>query len=273
MRKVLRRVIQRLRCSIASLLLLPLHSRPFLRAFLSLWNLFIFHLLDTSKVDTIRKRKPTSRKTASKVVKIAPSEDFPIPLSPMQTRTPSERKLGHKSPKVPVPTLTIDVQSEDTNLVSQKVRKAEINYVIEIASLVNILRMVSMCMKCQQSALDIFEDASTNVTSTSCLLIRCGVCMNSQTLWSVSGQFGQSKDTLSAGEGARAKWNQMEIAVVLVSRMIGIGYEMYHAILDIPAPPSKLKFENIHMDMVSVQGEPKVLQQKLKIRKILIYLQ
>ena len=35
--KVLRRAIQRLRCCIASLLLLPLHSRHFLRAFLSLW--------------------------------------------------------------------------------------------------------------------------------------------------------------------------------------------------------------------------------------------
>ena len=55
--------------------------------------------------------------------------------------------------------------------------------------------------------------------------------------------------------GAPAKWNQMEIAVVLGSRMIGIGYEslkMYHAFLDIPAPPSKPKFEKIHMDMVSV---------------------
>ena len=92
--------------------------------------------------------------------------------------------------------------------------------------------MVSVCMKCQQSALDIFEDASTTVTFASCLLIRCGVCMNSQTLWSVSGQFGESKDTLSAGEGATAKWNQMEIAVVLGSRMIGIGCEslkIYHA--------------------------------------------
>ena len=114
---------------------------------------------------------------------------------------------------------------------SQKVLKAEGNYVIEIASLVRVLRMISVCLKCQESELDIFEDASTRVTSASCLLIRCGACMNSQLLWSVSGQFGQSKDTLSAGEGARAKWNQIEIAVVLGSRMTGIGYEslkMYH---------------------------------------------
>ena len=65
---------------------------------------------------------------------------------------------------------------------------------IEIASLVRVLRMVSVCIKCQQSELDIFDDASTRVPSASCLLIRCGVCMNSQTLWSVSGQFGESKD-------------------------------------------------------------------------------
>ena len=42
--KVLRRAIQRLRCCIASLLLLPLHSRHFLRAFLSLWSLFILQI-------------------------------------------------------------------------------------------------------------------------------------------------------------------------------------------------------------------------------------
>ena len=124
---------------------------------------------------------------------------------------------------------------------SQKYGRREGNYVIEIVSLVRVMKMVSVCMKCQQSALDIFEDASTRVTFASCLLIRCGVCMNSQTLWSVSGQFGQSKDTLSAGEGDPAKLNQMEIAVVLGSRMIGIGYEsskMYHATLDIPAHPA-----------------------------------
>ena len=102
--------------------------------------------------------------------------------------------------------------------------------------------MDSMCKKCQQSAQDIFEDASTRVTSASCPLIRCGVCVcvNYQTLWSVSGQFGQS---------------QMEIAVVLGSRMIGIGYEslkMYHAILDLPAPPNKPKFEKIPRDMIIV---------------------
>ena len=107
-----------------------------------------FSSSDTSKVDTIRKRKPTSRRTTSKVVKIAPSEDFPIPLSSMPTRTPSEWKFGPKRPKVSVPTLTIDVQSEDESIVCQKVRKAEGNYLIEIASLVRVLRMVSVCMKC-----------------------------------------------------------------------------------------------------------------------------
>ena len=50
----------------------------------------------------------------------------------------------------------------------------------------------------------------------------------------ISGKFGQPKDTLSAPLG---NWNQMDVAVLLGSRMIGIGYEnikMYHAILDIP---------------------------------------
>ena len=75
--------------------------------------------------------------------------------------------------------------------------------------------------------------------------------MNSQTLWSVSGQFGQSKDHCQLVR----EWNQMDIAVVFGSRIIGISYEslkMYHAILDIPASPSKPKFEKIHVDMVSV---------------------
>ena len=214
-----------------------------------------FHFTDTSEVDTTRKRKAASRKTTSKVVKTAPSEDFSIPQSSMRSFTPSEKKLGSKSLKVPVPTFTIDVQSEDESIVSQKVRKAEGNYVIEIASLVIALRKVSVCRKCQRSELDIFEDASTRIPSASCLLIRCGYCKTYQTLWSVSGQFGQPKDTLSAGEGVPAKWNQMEIAVVLGSRMVGIGYEslkMYHAILDIPAPPSKPRFDKILMEMISV---------------------
>ena len=167
----------------------------------------------------------------------------------------SEKKLGTKSLKVPVPKLTIDVQSEDESIVSLKVRKAEGNYVIEIASLVRALRMFSACRKCERSELDMFEDASTGVPSASCLLIRCGHCTSYQRLWSVSGQFGGSKDTLSAGEGVPARWNQMEIAAVLGSRMVGIGYEslkMYHAILDIPAPPIKLRFDSIIVGMISV---------------------
>ena len=214
-----------------------------------------FHLSDTSKVDTTRKRKVASRKTTSKVVKTAPSEDFSIPQSSMRTITPSKKKLGTKSLKVSVPKLTIDVQSEDESIVSLKVRKAEGNYVIEMASLVRALRMVSACRKCERSELDMFEDASTRVPSASCLLIRCGYCTSYQTLWSVSGQFEGSKDTLSAGEGVPTRWNQMETAAVLGSRMVGIGYEslkMYHAILDIPAPPIKLRFDSILMDMISV---------------------
>ena len=135
-----------------------------------------FHFTDTSKVDTTRKRKAASRKTTSKVVKTAPSEDFSIPQSYMRSLTASEKKLGTKSIKVPVPTLTIDVQSEDESIVSLKVRKVEGNYVIEIASLVIALRKVSVCRKCQRSELDIFEDASTRVPSASCLLIRCDHC-------------------------------------------------------------------------------------------------
>ena len=214
-----------------------------------------FHFTDTSKVDTTRKRKAASRKTTSKVVKTTPSEDFSIPQSSMHSLTASEKKLGTKSIKVPVPTLTIDVQSEDESIVSLKVRKVEGNYVIEIASLVSALRKISVCRKCERSELDIFEDASTRIPSASCLLIRCDHCQIYQRLWSVSGHFGQPKGTLSAGEGVPAKWNQMEIAVVLGSRMVGIGYEslrMYHAILDIPAPPSKPRFDKILMDMIGV---------------------
>ena len=226
-----------------------------------------FHFTDTSEVDTTRKRKAASRKTTSKVVKTAPSEDFSIPQSSMRSLTPSEKKLGSKSLKVPVPTLAIDVQSEDESIVSRKVRKAEGNYVIEIA-----LRKVSVCRKCQRSELDIFEDASTRVHSASCLLIRFGHCKTYQTLWSVSGQFGQPKDTLSAGEGVPAKWNQMEIAVVLSSRMVGIGYEslkMYHAILDIPAPPSKPRFDKILMEMIGV-AETTAIESMDNVKQALV---
>ena len=46
----------------------------------------------------------------------------------------------------------------------------------------------------------------------------------------------------------------MEIAAVLGSRVIGIGYKslrMYHAVQDISTPPSVVIFEKIHTDVVS----------------------
>ena len=112
--------------------------------------------------------------------------------------------------------------------------------------------MVALCKKCKKGELQIFEDAS-RVTSASCLMIRCNACSNSKALWSVFGQFGPSKDIQSAGEGAMTQWNQMEITAVLGSRVIGIGYEslrMYHAVLDVHAPPNAMKIEKIMTDVL-----------------------
>ena len=109
-----------------------------------------------------------------------------------------------------------------------------------------MLQMVAVCKKCKKGELQIFEDAS-RVTSESRLMIRCNACFNYKALWSVSGQFG--KNIQSAGEGApQTQWNQMEVAAVLGSRVIGIGYEslrMYHAVLDVQAPPNAMKVEKI----------------------------
>ena len=83
-------------------------------------------------------------------------------------------------------------------------------------------------------------------------MIRCNACFNYKALWSVSGQFG--KDIQSAGEGApQTQWNQMEVAAVLGSRVIGIGYEslrMYHDVLDVQALPNAMKVEKINTDLL-----------------------
>ena len=114
-----------------------------------------------------------------------------------------------------------------------------------------MLQMVAVCKKCKKGELQIFEDVS-RVTSESRLMIRCNASFNSKALWSVSGQFG--KDIQSTGEGApQTQWNQMEVAAVLGSRAIGIGYEslrMYHAVLDVQAPPNAMKVEKIITDVL-----------------------
>ena len=155
------------------------------------------------------------------MVKVASSKDLAVSPSFSPTQTPSERKLGLQSRKVPVPTFNINVRSEDEKIKSKKVRLAEGNHIINIASLENMLQMVSVCKKCKKGELQIFEDAS-RVTSASCLMIRCNACSNSKALWSVSGQFGPSKDIQSACEGALTKWNQMEVAAVLGSRVTSV---------------------------------------------------
>ena len=48
-------------------------------------------------------------------------------------------------------------------------------------------------------------------------------------------------------------WNQLDVAVLLGSRMIGIGYEnikMYHAILHIPGPPYPAKTDKTQIDVL-----------------------
>ena len=185
------------------------------------------------------------------MVKVASSKDLAVSSSFSPTQTPSERKIGLLSPKVPVPTFNINVMSEDGKIKSKKVRSTEGNHIISTESLENILQMVAVCKKCKKGKLQIFEDAS-RVTSESRLMIRCNECSNYKPLWSASGQFG--KDIQSAGEGApQTQWNQMEVAAVLGSRVIGIGYEslkMYHAVLDVQAPPNALTVEKIITDVL-----------------------
>ena len=68
------------------------------------------------------------------------------------------------------------------------------------------------------------------------------------------GLFPANLVRMSAGEGApQTQWNQMEVAAVLGSRVIGIGYEslrMYHAVLDVQAPPNAMIVEKIITDVL-----------------------
>ena len=86
---------------------------------------------ETSKDDVSRKRKSIPRKTTCKVVKVASSKDLAVSPS-FSTQTPSERKLGPLSPKVPVPTFNINVRSEDEKIKSKKVRLAEGYHIMNI---------------------------------------------------------------------------------------------------------------------------------------------
>ena len=71
-----------------------------------------------------------------------------------------------------------------------------------------------------------------------------------------SSELKITSDIQSAGEGApQTQWNQMEVAAALGSRAIGIGYEslrMYHAILDVQAPPNAMIVEKIITDVLLV---------------------
>ena len=158
--------------------------------------------------------------------------------------------MAPQSSKVPATTRIIAVKFEGEKIREKKVRQMEGNYIINITLLTNVLREVAICRKCKEGGLEIFEDASGRFTFGSCLFIICEKCQKTQTFWTISGKFGLPKDTLSAPLG---NWNQMDVAVLLGSRMIGIGHEnikMYHAILDIPGPPYPGKSDKIQIDVL-----------------------
>ena len=123
------------------------------------------------------------------------------------------------------------------------------NFVINLEAMMQVLGTLAVCRECQHGNLEAY-DRRIKASCASYIMLRCNKCYNSRTFWSVSGKF---EHDIHFGDQTIRKRNDMVYSTVLGGRIIGIGeskLNFYHAILNIPPPPSRRVFHHVQKDIL-----------------------